>query len=147
MKKVDTRENGSKRVYTENKLPSKTDQQWKDDVDVNHIMDRYLKNGEIPLFAKRANVTGQYADVSNIPDLLGAYQQVEAAETALSQLPAKIRKRFQNDPQEMLSFLKDPKNLEESYELGFRERPAKETPKTETKAPETKTETKTTTKK
>ena len=43
MKKVILRKNGTKSVQTINKLPSKTDQSFKADCDVNTI----LKNSEI----------------------------------------------------------------------------------------------------
>lgn len=142
MKVIEIRENGSKRVHTVNEEKSRTDQQWKKDTDVNNIMDSYLKRGELPLFAKRANVQGQYADVSEIPDLLGAYEQVQAAETAMSQLPAQVRAKFKNNPHELVEFLKDKKNLEESIELGLRERKEVDTPKSPSTTTTTKAKTK-----
>jgi phage internal scaffolding protein len=41
------------------------------------------------------------------------------AQYQFDQLPALIRDRFHNDPQEMLAFLNDPNNYDEAIKLGL----------------------------
>lgn len=139
MKIIETRPNGTKRVYTKNDQPSKTDQSFKMDCDVNFIVNKFTKTGQITHLAKNQ---GQYADVSEIPDLAGALATVTHAQLTFDSLPAELRVRFGNSPVEMVNFLKDPANLEESIKLGLRDKkpvgpeaqpPAEKTPKSTSK--------------
>ena len=47
MKVIEKRKNGSIRVYTVNNEPSMTDQQFKDDCDVNSIVNKFTKTGHL----------------------------------------------------------------------------------------------------
>lgn len=116
MKKVIIRKNGSKRILTVNQEPSKTDQQWKEDCDVNNIIRKFLKTGQINHLNHKQ---GSYADVSEIPDLLEATMQIQQASDLFSDLPSQVRKRFNNSPLDMIDFLKNPENFEEAQELGL----------------------------
>lgn len=129
MKKIELRENGSRRVYTENLEPSMTDQQWKDDCDVNHIMSRYVKTGHLTHLQKKP---GMYADLSKITDLVGAYEDIHQAEEAFMALPSRLRNKFDNDPVKLVQYLQDPKNLEEAIKEQLIPDPKKE----KEKAPE-----------
>ena len=71
MKVIEKRKNGSIRVYTVNNEPSMTDQQFKDDCDVNFNVNKFTKTGHLTHLAK---FQGMYADVSAIPDLAEAMQ-------------------------------------------------------------------------
>lgn len=113
---------GRKRVFTVNKLPSKTDQQYKMDCDVNYIVSKFQKTGHISHLSK---FQGKYADVSAIPDLHEALINVKMAESAFLDVPASIRKRFHNNPVELLNFLSDPENREEAELLGLIPKPEK----------------------
>lgn len=119
MKKIEVRPNGTKRVYTVNEMPSKTDQSQKKSCDVNEIIAKYKRTGQVTHLAKNR---GQYADVAEIPDLLTATVQVQKAQESFNSLPAHIRKRFQNNPIEFVNFMVDPENIEESVRLGLREK-------------------------
>jgi len=117
MKKIELRPNGTKRVYTVNEEPSLTDGSQLQDTDVNVIMNRVLKTRDESILKQRQ---GQYADVSQIPNLGEAMMQVKEAEDAFSSLPASIRRRFGNSPVEMVSFLQDPQNDPEAIRLGLK---------------------------
>lgn len=119
-KVITKRPDGSTRVVTVNVDPSKTDQQWKKDCDVNHIVAKFLKTRQITHLNQNQ---GTYADVSQIRDLEQCLITVEKARSAFASLPAKIRNRFSNDPQKFIEFMQDSSKLEESYELGVRKRP------------------------
>lgn len=120
MKIVEMRPNGTKRVYTVNDGPDMTDQSFKDDADVNFIVKKYLKTGQITHLSQRI---GRYMDVSELPDLQTALTTVHNAQAAFMELPAELRKEFDNDPVKLVSFLQDPANKEKAIELGLVEKP------------------------
>lgn len=90
-------------------LPSKTDQSFAHECDVNNIMLKLAKTGEL---THRARSAGVYADVSGLKDLQGAFKAVETARTAFETLPSGLRKMIDNDPSKLADFLNDPKNEE-----------------------------------
>lgn len=114
---ITKRKNGTIRVTTHNEDPTLTDPQWADQADIDNIMDRFQKTGAVPNYGSQRK--GIYADVSEIPDLLGAAIIVRESQNNFNSLPSKIRERFNNDPQEMINFLKDPKNTQEAIDLGI----------------------------
>jgi len=115
-KVITRRPNGSIRVSTINKQPSRTDQQFVKDADINNIMERYAKTGIPP---HRTSKTPMYADVSELPDLLTVSNIVHEAQSKFQSLPSQIRERFNNDPAKMIEFLQNPKNQEEAAKLGL----------------------------
>lgn len=119
MKQITILKNGRKRVQTINKEPSITDQSYKKECDVNHIINKFMKTGQITHLARQSGI---YADVSNITDLQDSLSKIQLAQEALGSLPAKLRDRFQNDPQKMIDFINDPKNTEECIQYGLKTR-------------------------
>lgn len=117
MKQVEIRQNGTKRVYTVNTEADMADQSFKMDCDVNFIVQKYLKTGQITHLAKNV---GKYMDVSEIPDLQTALTTVQKAQEAFDSLPAELRARFANSPVEMVNWLQDPQNDEEAIRLGLK---------------------------
>lgn len=104
--------------FVENYEPgfSKTDQSFKNEVNVNTIMDKWRKGQQITHLTKRQ---GQFIDASNIPDLHKAFAQVEQAREAFAQLPARVRDAMGNDPRNVEAFLLNPdaRPLLEEYGL------------------------------
>lgn len=120
-------------------LPSKTIQSTKDETDVNLIIAR----------AKRGIATthlntkkGVYADLTGAPDYQKALQTIIDANASFETLPASTRKRFQNDPQQFLEFVNNPKeNYDEGVKLGlFNPKPTSPTPTQNTETQNTKTQ-------
>lgn len=105
-------------AYVDN-LPSKTDQSFEKECDVNEIMSRYMKTGEITHLARRQGV---FADVSEMKDLMGAFSMVERAADAFSVLPAALREKLGNDPANFAGWLQDPSNHDEAIKFGLLER-------------------------
>lgn len=103
------------RVQFSSDEPSMTKQSFKDECDVNVIMKRFERTGILP-----TPIGGEprYLDVSAV-DYVEAMREVANARTLFEELPARLRDRFENDPQRMLEFLEDPKNVEEGRELGL----------------------------
>jgi len=117
MKKIETRaSNKSKRVYTLNTEPSRTQRQFRSQVDVNNIMKRYIKTGQITHLNNRS---GKYADISSAQDYFESMKTISSATQAFQQLPSHLRKRFGNDPSLLLEFIHDPKNYDEGVKLGI----------------------------
>lgn len=98
---------------------SKTQQQFIDDCDINKIVARADASG---VLTHTARGTPQYGDFSQFGDSLhfqNSLNTVIEAENAFMALPAETRKRFSNDPAELLAFLEDPKNQDEAVRLGL----------------------------
>lgn len=109
------------RVRTINNEKSMTQQQFKDECDVNNIVAKYKRTGEITHLAR---TSGVYADLTKITDYHTMINQIQEAQKAFMTLPAAVRLRFQNDPGQLLAFMQDPKNYEEGVKLGLFERRA-----------------------
>ncbi len=102
-------------------LPSKTVQDFKDEADINHLVNRFSETGSFydPLSVNRARVP-VFADVSFVPsDFLEAKALVDDAKERFDSLPSSVRGRFRNDPYALLAFLQDKKNRSEAEELGL----------------------------
>lgn len=63
-------------------------------------------------------VQGRFMDLTAI-DFMAANNRIVDGRRAFSQLPSRIRARFQNDPYQLLRFLDDPQNKEEAIKLGL----------------------------
>lgn len=96
--------------------PSRTKQSFKKQVDVNNILSRYAKTGSIVHFTKHE---AKYADVTGV-DFQNALDLAQNVERMFSELPATLRKRFDNDPAGFLDFVQNPDNIPEMEELGLR---------------------------
>lgn len=110
------RVNGSKRVVYVNDEPSLTKQSFSDECDINVIMARFEKTGV--LTSENAQ-SPRYGDFSDVIDYDESLRVVMEAEEAFMALPAKVRARFQNDPSEIIEFVRDPANLQEAVSLGL----------------------------
>lgn len=92
-----------------------TQQQFKDECDINEIVRRFGLTGELPQDL-RVPVSG---DFTGITDFQSAMQAVRQAQEAFMELPGELRLRFANDPQRLLEFMEDSSNLEEARRLGL----------------------------
>lgn len=90
-------------------------QSQKDDADINVIVERFGITGQLPQSA----VLPRYEDFDEIFDYRTAMDAVVAADRAFLALPAKIRARFGNDPQQFVEFCSDAENLPELRRMGL----------------------------
>ena len=86
----------------------RTKQSFKDSTDVNKILRKHIKSGTIETLAR---IQGQYGDFSDF-DFMDAQNRVAAAKSLFEQLPAELRKEFNQDPGEFLAFANDPANTD-----------------------------------
>lgn len=105
-----------RRLQWSSDKPSMTQQHKKAECDVNSILEKYRKTGQINHIRTKP---GQYGDFSGHQDFRSSLDKVLQANNAFNSLPAVIRKRFGNDPEQLVQFLDDNKNYEEAEKLGF----------------------------
>ncbi len=103
--------------------PSLTRQEFVKSSDINRVVDKYLKTGQLPY--KKENL-GMYADVSEIGDFKSSLDFVITAKEHFNALNVHVRKRFQNDPDQLLDFLKDDNNYSEAVKLGLIDKTTKQ---------------------
>lgn len=111
------------KVRTYNYEPSKTQQQFKDAHDINNIMKKYQKAGIS--YNHLPAPTGTYGDFTNLKSYQESVQAAIDADSAFMTLPSSVRKRFNNNPQELFDFLNDKQNYDEAVKLGLIEKPVK----------------------
>lgn len=97
-------------------MASRTRQEFAQESDLNNIMAKYAA-GLAPI--PTGNRMPMYGDFSEIPDYATALQRVIKADELFMQLPAKLRRRFDDDPQALLDFLQDENNRDEAIKLGL----------------------------
>lgn len=113
---------------------SRTKQAFKDESNINNILKRYHVTGILPDQSRAA--LAHYGDFTKVPRYDEALNTVIESQSHFMQLPAVLRQRFANDPQQLLSFLSDENNREEAIKLGFISAPQKPVPApTEAQAP------------
>lgn len=83
--------------------------------DVNKIMARYVKTGELPLMGRE----GFFADVTELGDYRAVRDNIIVAEKAFLELPPELRARFENDVAAFLDYTSDARNIPEMVELGL----------------------------
>lgn len=96
--------------------PSRAKQSFRDECDINSIMRRFEKTGVLEHVSKHG---GRYGDFIGAPEYHEACNRVLEADAMFQELPAKVRKRFSNDPADFLAFMADPENQEEARQLGL----------------------------
>lgn len=96
--------------------PGETKQEFKEECNINTLMDRLAKTGAIGHVNQG---TPNYGDFSTVVDFHSSLLRVKEAQRGFMALPAKVRSRFGNDPGAMLEFLEDEDNRPEAEKLGL----------------------------
>lgn len=94
---------------------TRTQQQYKDEVDINTIVERFGVTGELP---PPMNFPTEQ-DFEETFDFQTAMNTIVQAQTSFMTLPAKARARFNNSPQQFMEFIHDPDNIDEAIKLGI----------------------------
>lgn len=95
---------------------SRTKQEFREECDINNVVAKHILTGQFTHLAKQMPA---YGDFSNVSDYQTACDQIKQAELNFAQLPAKVRKRMDNDPAVFIAFLENPDNQAEAEELGL----------------------------
>lgn len=85
-------------------LPSRTQQSFKDETDINSIMSKYQKTGLID----HVNEHGaHYGDQPSAVDFHEAMSLVASTNSLFNELPSSTRDYFDNDPSAFLEYVSD----------------------------------------
>lgn len=112
---------------------TKTQQQFRDDTDINTIIARFGIEAQVPADFKWPE-PNEFIDTF---DFQSSMNIIRKAQEQFMSLPADVRSRFDNDPQKFMQFFNNPRNQEEAIEMGLAQRIPEPTP---TPTPEIKTE-------
>lgn len=101
---------------------SKTDQSFKDECDVNKIMEKYksIENyNAVMALQNPGRPKPQFGDFSSVPEFTAAQNVIAQASELFEALPSNIRDRFNNSPARFLEFMSDESNKDEAIKLGL----------------------------
>jgi len=97
--------------------PTLTQQSFREDSDINVILERFNITGELP---SGSSGEPRYGDFLETPvDYKSALDVVMGAQSAFNALPARLRSRFDNEPSKFVDFVSDDRNRAEAIELGL----------------------------
>lgn len=95
--------------------PGRTKQSFKDAADINNIMAKFVRTATTDYVSRHEPHYGDFSPV----DFQSSMNVVARANEMFADLPARIRKRFANDPTEFLRFIQDRENIPEMRKLGL----------------------------
>lgn len=93
----------------------RTKQSFKDECDINTIMGRYMKSGQLDHINR---ALPQYSNLEGI-DYQESMYIVAESRTLFAELPAEVRYKFHNDPGQFLDFVHNPENKQEMATMGL----------------------------
>lgn len=109
--------------------PSRTQQQFKEECDVNNILRNYVDTG---VLTHVSDQIPQFGDFSKVPADYGeALALIEESREAFMQLPSEVREKFDSRPENLISYLQDEKNKDEAIKLGLINKPVTAKPEEE----------------
>ncbi len=100
-----------------NDEPSLTKQEFREETDINNLMDRLQKGYEI----NTVPLQPAFFDTTIVPKFDEAQDIIVSAYESFESLPAKIRDRFDGDISKFVGFISDPENKVEAIRLGLLE--------------------------
>jgi len=90
-------------------------QHFKDECDINNILRQFNITGQLP----DTPLSPKYGDFTGISDYKTALDRVMAADEEFLSLPAALRARFDNEPNNLIEFLNQEENRLEAEKLGL----------------------------
>lgn len=95
--------------------PSRAQQQFKDECDINNIAKNFGITGRLPENVRMPS----FADFCDVVDYQTALNAARRASQSFMEMPANVRERFKNDPQLFLEFCSNDANRNEAISLGL----------------------------
>lgn len=96
-------------------MPSKTKQEFKQECNINHIVELYKKGAPLPLQI----TAGQFSDVSELGDYKTALDTVMEAERVFKTLPLVIKQAVNNTAAGFIDYVNDPSNKDQLVDWGL----------------------------
>ena len=94
--------------------PGYTQQHFREECDINNILDRYAQTGIVP---ERHGAF--YGDFSEGLEYREALDRLQSTQSQFNGLPARTRDFFQNNPAAFLDFVSKPENRNRFHEIGL----------------------------
>lgn len=118
---IRSRYNAGVREGWKSSVPSMTQQQFKDEADINYIVSMYDSSGVMPTFHGDGQPAQPvFGDFASLPDnAQEMYNRLIEAKNNFDNLPLEVRKRFNYDPAAFLEFVDNPENLDELVAMGL----------------------------
>lgn len=118
---IRSRYNAGVREGWKSSVPSMTQQQFKDEADINYIVSMYDSSGVMPTFHGDGQPAQPvFGDFASLPDnAQEMYNRMIDAKNNFDSLPLEVRKRFNYDPSAFLDFVDNPENLDELVAMGL----------------------------
>lgn len=118
---IRSRYNAGVREGWKSSTPSMTQQQFKDEADINYIVSMYDSSGVMPTFHGDGQPAQPvFGDFASLPDnAQEMYNRMIEAKNNFDNLPLEVRKRFNYDPAAFLEFVDNPENLDELVAMGL----------------------------
>ncbi len=101
--------------YLPDDEPQKAKQEFKEECDVNTIVDMYKRGAPLPVQIR----PGQFADVSDLGDYKTALETVMEAEEVWNTLPLAVKEAAGGTAAGFVDFVNDPANADQLIELGL----------------------------
>lgn len=95
--------------------PTRAQQQFKAECDINTIVERFGLTGQLPESVSIPFI----GDFEHSVDYQDALDKLKAAKAAFMQYPAPIRAEFDNDPGRFVAYVSDPANKARVKEWGL----------------------------
>ena len=92
-----------------------TQQHFKDECDINVILERFNVTGQLPTNVRQP-ISGDFIEAM---DYKTAMDAIIDAQNSFAQMPAKLREQFDNDPGKFIEFFEREENRERAIELGL----------------------------
>lgn len=92
----------------------RTKQSFKDDTDINKLLERSAKGDSLSHLAKHGAI---YADFTDIDDLMTAHARLTRGIAIFNELPGEVRREFNQSPQAFFKYVNDPDNVDRLSEV------------------------------
>lgn len=99
--------------------PTRTQQHFRDECDINKVVERALRTGDATLFTTTQRA--EYYDCTAFESYQASIDYVRDVEDDFDSLPSKTRKFFGNSVENYVSFMSDPRNAAQAVKLGLLE--------------------------
>lgn len=118
---IRSRYNAGVREGWKSSAPSMTQQQFKDEADINYIVSMYDSSGVMPTFHGDGQPAQPvFGDFASLPDnAQEMYNRMIEAKSNFDNLPLEVRKQFNYDPAAFLEFVDNPENLDQLVAMGL----------------------------
>ncbi|EGA3806839.1 hypothetical protein ACKW8P_002928 [Escherichia coli] len=97
--------------------PTMTQQHFRDECDVNKIVERAIRTGDTTVFTSAQR--GEFYDASAITDYVDAMALIDDVNDDFNSLPSTIRSMFGNNVKQYVEWMSDPQNWSKARELGL----------------------------